>query len=272
VTESFGRILDLITELDNIMAILSDYAKTLYREDADVQTVCSEPLCCLYRALSLSKRWTRTGTSKRLRDDIRILYDSGIHVSNEGQQAQECVHGCVPRGGVAWLTCFLTGGLRVMGRVLWEPFESQFGDFATSLKRNLAIVELEATRVDRHGMRSFWLSSLKKFDVLLADLKQREMAAKGEFSTSKCTRCDRLEVLTVETEERRLSILDWIPSVDYKPDNDAAAQLRHEGTGAWVLRDETFTEWLNSAGSSLLWCRGKRKLTFLAYIATQHVD
>ena len=86
-----------------------------------------------------------------------------------------------------------------------------------------------------------------------------------------CIGCDRLEVLTVETEERRLSVLDWIPSVDFKPDNDAAAQLRHEGTGAWVLRNETFVEWLNCAGSSLLWCRGKRKLIFSAYITIQRV-
>ena len=83
-----------------------------------------------------------------------------------------------------------------------------------------------------------------------------------------CIGCDRLEVLTVETEERRLSVLE---SVDFKPDNDAAAQLRHEGTGAWVLRDETFVEWLNCAGSSLLWCRGKRKLIFSAYITIQRV-
>ena len=75
----------------------------------------------------------------------------------------------------------LIGGLRALGRVLWEPFESQFSDFIASLKRNLAIVELEAMRADRHGMRSFWLNSSRNFSSLLADLKQRETATKGPF-------------------------------------------------------------------------------------------
>ncbi|KAH0533973.1 hypothetical protein FGG08_007420 [Glutinoglossum americanum] len=105
-------------------------------------------------------------------------------------------------------------------RVLREPFESQFGDFAASLKRHLTTVELEAVRADRHGMRSFWMSS-EHFDPLLGNLKRQEMTRKSRLRREQmCVGCNGSGVLSVRAEEKRLLVLDLIPSVDFKPDND----------------------------------------------------
>ena len=64
-------------------------------------------------------------------------------------------------------------------------------------------------------------------------------------------------------------IQNWLSPPDPWKNHHIACELRHEGTAAWFLEGETFSEWKASRQSSLLWMHGKRESPSGAYVLTE---
>jgi len=63
-------------------------------------------------------------------------------------------------------------------------------------------------------------------------------------------------------------IRNWLSPPDPWGNHHIAYESHHEGTAAWFLEGETFSEWKASGLSSLLWMHGKRELSSGAYFFT----
>ena len=72
-----------------------------------------------------------------------------------------------------------------------------------------------------------------------------------------------------QIEERR-TFLNWISAVDHESDFEGLIKLRHPKTGKWLLEHQSFQEWINQEGSSLLWCRGHRELLWSQSVGSSH--
>ena len=68
--------------------------------------------------------------------------------------------------------------------------------------------------------------------------------------------------------ELKCDIQNWLSPPDPWRNHRIACESHHEGTAAWFLEGETFSEWKASGPSSLLWMHGKRELPFGAYFFT----
>lgn len=73
------------------------------------------------------------------------------------------------------------------------------------------------------------------------------------------TICQKLE------SSERLSILQWISSIQYIENHSFLRQGRTIGTGEWLLKHQRYRTWQNSSASGILWLHGDREypLTFL---------
>jgi ankyrin repeat domain-containing protein 50 len=60
-------------------------------------------------------------------------------------------------------------------------------------------------------------------------------------------------------------IRNWLSPPDPWKNHYIARESHHEGTSAWLVEGETFSEWKSSGPSSLLWIHGKRESLSGAY-------
>ncbi|KAF8418413.1 hypothetical protein EV426DRAFT_577591 [Tirmania nivea] len=57
-------------------------------------------------------------------------------------------------------------------------------------------------------------------------------------------------------DQERNNILAWLSAVEYPNHHSSAEEGRVPGTGQWLLKHETFLEWVGANGSSCLWLKG----------------
>ena len=53
--------------------------------------------------------------------------------------------------------------------------------------------------------------------------------------------------------------MEWISVVEYPKHHEEVRRSRVEDTCEWLLRDQRFRDWENSASSAVLWLRGDRE-------------
>ena len=54
-----------------------------------------------------------------------------------------------------------------------------------------------------------------------------------------------------------MKILEWLSSQPYLDHHQQIKKQALEGSGQWLLQDQTYAEWYKSSTSSLLWLHGK---------------
>jgi len=60
-------------------------------------------------------------------------------------------------------------------------------------------------------------------------------------------------------EARRREMVMWLAGTSYVEHHENALQGLLEGTGEWLLKEETYRKWLESEQSCILWLHGIRK-------------
>ncbi len=66
-------------------------------------------------------------------------------------------------------------------------------------------------------------------------------------------------------DDERCKVFLWLSDVPYETDHYNATKGRVEGTGQWLLDNETYHTWRNAKSSTILWLNGIRKLAMLPH-------
>ncbi|KAK0616623.1 hypothetical protein B0T14DRAFT_250364 [Immersiella caudata] len=74
--------------------------------------------------------------------------------------------------------------------------------------------------------------------------------------------------------DKEVEILEWISLVEYPKHHEEVKKSRVEDTCEWLLRDQRFLDWENSASSAVLWLRGDPGTgkTFLTSKIVDHIQ
>ena len=116
-------------------------------------------------------------------------------------------------------------------RLLWKPFNVQFGAIKTEIANSVAIIETEA------------------------DLAEKEMAQKERrLNDRRWSNTERVHRILAEyiDDESVAKVNAWLSPVNVRTNHNAATNLRHENSGCWFLEGDVFRTWLNH-DNSFLW-------------------
>ncbi|KAL8992388.1 MAG: hypothetical protein Q9169_007138 [Polycauliona sp. 2 TL-2023] len=116
----------------------------------------------------------------------------------------------------------------ILAKMTWKPFERQFGQRIDGFR-------LHAKNIEKEASLSHMIEASDSRAVVRANRSQLEKARK---------------------EDAHRRIIAAIPSVDMFTKHRKLMGLRHEGTGTWILRNESFRNWYDAARSSTLCCFG----------------
>jgi hypothetical protein len=61
-------------------------------------------------------------------------------------------------------------------------------------------------------------------------------------------------------EKLQQDIHRWLSPPDPWKNHNIARELHHAGSAAWFIQGNTFSEWISSQSSYVLWIHGKREL------------
>ena len=139
-------------------------------------------------------------------------------------------------------------------KLLWRPFDLQFGKQLSAFREHRKSVEKEA------GLASM-IEAADARAMVLADQKQLEKRWKGWYRYSSL-RTGHAKVLS---EDNRLRIFDMLHAVDYEAKHRKLQNLRHTGTGEWLFRQAAYVEWKTPGRSAVLCCHGIRRYPHLFY-------
>jgi hypothetical protein len=65
------------------------------------------------------------------------------------------------------------------------------------------------------------------------------------------------------------NVRKWLSPPDPWKNHNIACELHREGTAAWFLQGDTFSQWKASTPSSHLWIHGKRQLLLVHYFLAE---
>jgi hypothetical protein len=71
-------------------------------------------------------------------------------------------------------------------------------------------------------------------------------------------------------EKKSTTILEWLSSIDMQPKQQDILSRRHGNTGEWILKNESFNDWMHNDSVNFLWCPGGREFYF--NILTSQID
>ncbi|KAK6502864.1 hypothetical protein TWF481_007904 [Arthrobotrys musiformis] len=133
--------------------------------------------------------------------------------------------------------------LKVGMKLLWKPFEAQFGHFMDNFRRHKANVEREA------GLAHMIESS-------------REREAQGQERQLEQAERNLARQKRIEEEKRRKKarwylILSKLCPCGYEKKMQDSQGARHKGTCSWIKDCDNYKSWVASAQSSVLWAHGK---------------
>ncbi|KAF6787047.1 ankyrin repeat-containing protein [Colletotrichum sojae] len=156
---------------------------------------------------------------------------------------------------------------------LLQSFQQEFSpDLESIRKRGLEAkqeIRLAKAKADHQDQR---LQQIEREEASKGRRKVRELFSrlKNDLDTIKN---DQLQQNIRQAEENRRQLLDSLSSHDHLTPYKKACGLRHRGTGEWLLRSSTFTQWETGTSSPWLWCSGKigSGKTILTARAIEHV-
>jgi ankyrin repeat protein len=116
-------------------------------------------------------------------------------------------------------------------KLLWKPFEVQFGGIKESIAKSVADIETEAELAEKelvHDNR----------------IKDDERWRRAEASQQLLT--DFID------DQSWMKVVEWLSPANVTANHKAATGLRHRDSGTWFLESEPFQKWLNE-DNSFLW-------------------
>ncbi|KAM0798419.1 hypothetical protein BDR22DRAFT_808989 [Usnea florida] len=122
--------------------------------------------------------------------------------------------------------------LKISFKLLWKPFDLQFGQRLSSFREHQRSVEKEA------GLANM-IEAADTRAVMLADQQQVEKRRQ---------------------EDNRLRIIAMLNAINYEAKHRRLQNLRHAGTGEWLFLKTEYTDWVIPGQSAFLCCRGIRGL------------
>ncbi|KAK6334822.1 hypothetical protein TWF718_010268 [Orbilia javanica] len=137
----------------------------------------------------------------------------------------------------------LPPSLKVGMKLLWRPFEIQFGQFMENFRRHKANVEREA-------LSAHMIESSEERE---AQTEERRL----QNAERSLARQDRIEEERRRKEARWKFILLKLCPYDYEKKMKDSQKIRHTGTCGWIKECDNYKSWANSSQSGVLWVYGK---------------
>ena len=91
--------------------------------------------------------------------------------------------------------------------------------------------------------------------VVLRNQMQLESDRQGQYTYY----FSRIYQILIVAVNDRLRLLEALSTVDYAAKHQKIQRARYEGTGGWLLEDETYRTWKEDNNSACLRCSGIRK-------------
>ena len=134
-------------------------------------------------------------------------------------------------------------------KLLWKPFDQQFGQQLNDFRQHQKNVENEA------GL-AHMIESADARARVFADQKQLEKQRRGQILCSHAWEKQRAKILL---EDNRVRIVAMLQAVNYEAKHRKLQNLRLAGTGDWFFQHAKYVEWKSSSSSAILCCRGIRR-------------
>lgn len=122
-------------------------------------------------------------------------------------------------------------GFAAAFKIIWKPFDVQFGDIRDRITKNVTAIETEA-------------------DVAEKELANQERR-KDDVRWSKAEASQRLLAEFID-DQSMAKVNEWLSPANVATNHKAAENLRHGDSGTWFLQGETFQKWLKEE-NSFLW-------------------
>lgn len=112
--------------------------------------------------------------------------------------------------------------------------------------------------VEKEAELAHLVEAKKARTIVLANIQQQEKERSGMH----CCYCvDRGPLILLAALER-LRLLSMLSSIHWEQQHSRILDMRHPGTGTWILTLEVFEQWKSAMGTHnqrCLWCHGIRK-------------
>ena len=135
------------------------------------------------------------------------------------------------------------GGLGLFVVQVWQTFESQIDGIKSSFQKHLRKLEIELGVADRG---TFYEETRKQSEYRSETRSWLQDISSFTGQKGK-----------VDAEASRHAILSWLCKLDFKANHEKTFSARHESTGTWFLKTDSFQQWLQTGASALLYCAGK---------------
>lgn len=141
---------------------------------------------------------------------------------------------------------------KVLFKISWRPVEQQFETLMKDFRRHRKSVEKEAEL-------AHLLEAEKARAVGRANLQLQE---KQNSSMHYCFRVGHVSLILL-AEVERIRLLSLLSSIHWQQQHSRIFDMRHPGTGTWVLVQDVFEQWKSAIGGHqrrCLWCYGIREI------------
>ena len=142
----------------------------------------------------------------------------------------------------------IESGSRIAFKLAWKPFEQQFGEQIERFRKHRKNVEKQA------GL-AHMVEAADSRAVVLHNQMQLEADRQCQYI---CHISRKYRVLMISVNER-LRLLEALSTVDYVAKHQKVQRVRYDGTGEWLLENETYRAWKEDNKSACLRCSGIRK-------------
>ena len=138
--------------------------------------------------------------------------------------------------------------MKLSFKLLWKPFDLQFGQQLSSFREHQKSVEKEA------GLANM-IEAADARAVMRADRQQVEKRRQGQYYPSAFETANHSRVL----DDNRLRMIAMLNAINYEAKHRRLQNLRHAGTGEWLFHEVEYTDWDTPGKSAFLCCHGIRE-------------
>ena len=158
---------------------------------------------------------------------------------------------------------------QTLAQALWRPFETEFGDFEATLRRQnkevdeeIRLAEAQAAYQERKSAAEHRKHELVFRNKAIKDTQEWRLQ-KDQQEASTCSSYIHIFIITVSVGDDRRKLLDKLSSHDYLAALRRIRKQRYGQTSSWLGQSKHFNDWLDDTNSGTLWLSGIRKV-FLA--------
>lgn len=140
---------------------------------------------------------------------------------------------------------------KVLFKISWRTVEQQYETLMKDFKRHRKMVEKEAELA--HFIEAEKARALER-----ANLQNQEKQRSGVYCYFSVSHVP----LTFIVELERIKLLSLLSSIPWEQQQSRILDMRHPGTGTWILTQEVFEQWkstIETDQQQCLWCYGIRK-------------